>query len=133
MLGGSSALNFMVFHRASKDEYDAWEKLGAGKGWNWEGLLPFFKKSENFHPSMVEQYPGIPYESGVDDSVHGRSGPVQVRYNNWHTDLDEPCLRAFERIGLQVHTEPVCLSNLDRANFTMSSVRWECYGAVRFI
>lgn len=32
VLGGTSALNFMVSDRASNVEYDAWEKLG-NKGW----------------------------------------------------------------------------------------------------
>lgn len=38
VLGGSSALNFMMWTRGSKEDYDAWEKLG-NKGWGWEGML----------------------------------------------------------------------------------------------
>jgi choline dehydrogenase-like flavoprotein len=37
-LGGTSALNYMAWNRASKDDYDAWEALG-NPGWGWEGLL----------------------------------------------------------------------------------------------
>jgi choline dehydrogenase-like flavoprotein len=33
----------MVFVRASKADYDAWESLG-NLGWRWEGLFPYFKK-----------------------------------------------------------------------------------------
>lgn len=32
VLGGSSAMNFMVWNRPSRQEYDAWEKLG-NEGW----------------------------------------------------------------------------------------------------
>lgn len=38
VLGGTSALNYMAWNRASKDDYDAWEALG-NEGWGWEGLL----------------------------------------------------------------------------------------------
>lgn len=38
VLGGSSALNFMTWNRGCKEDYDAWEKLGA-EGWGWEGML----------------------------------------------------------------------------------------------
>ena len=38
VLGGSSALNFMMWHRGSKSDYDTWEKLG-NHGWGWDGIL----------------------------------------------------------------------------------------------
>lgn len=38
VLGGTSALNYMTWNRASRDDYDAWEKLG-NAGWGWDGLL----------------------------------------------------------------------------------------------
>lgn len=37
VLGGSSALNFLVWDRAAKAEYDAWEALG-NPGWNWNTI-----------------------------------------------------------------------------------------------
>ena len=38
VLGGTSALNYMAWNRASRDDYDAWEALG-NEGWGWDGLL----------------------------------------------------------------------------------------------
>lgn len=38
VLGGTSALNFMTWNRASRDDYDAWEALG-NRGWGWNDLL----------------------------------------------------------------------------------------------
>jgi choline dehydrogenase-like flavoprotein len=37
-LGGTSALNFMTWNRASREDYDAWKNLGNG-GWGWDDLL----------------------------------------------------------------------------------------------
>lgn len=38
VLGGTSALNFMTWNRANREDYDAWEMLG-NVGWGWDSLL----------------------------------------------------------------------------------------------
>jgi choline dehydrogenase-like flavoprotein len=38
VLGGTSAINFMTWNRAMKENYDAWEELG-NKGWSFENLM----------------------------------------------------------------------------------------------
>ena len=42
-LGGSSAINGLVYGRGSSSVYDLWEALG-NAGWGWDEVLPFFKK-----------------------------------------------------------------------------------------
>ncbi|MFD8078303.1 GMC family oxidoreductase [Streptomyces sp. NPDC059718] len=44
-LGGSSAINAMVFARGHRSSYDSWGDHGA-KGWAFEDLLPYFQRSE---------------------------------------------------------------------------------------
>lgn len=62
-LGGSSAINAMLYVRGQRQDYDSWADLGCD-GWDWDSVLPFFKKSEN-------------HEGGGDD-LHGGNGPLQV-------------------------------------------------------
>ena len=62
-LGGSSAINAMLYVREHKADYDGWAALGCD-GWGWDACLPYFKKSEN-------------NERGSDD-FHGDTGPLQV-------------------------------------------------------
>ena len=45
VLGGSSSINGMVYVRGNKEDFNSWEKLGAA-GWNYENVLPYFKKSQ---------------------------------------------------------------------------------------
>ena len=43
VVGGGSTINGMLFDRASKEDYDNWERLG-NPGWGWDGLFPYFRK-----------------------------------------------------------------------------------------
>ncbi|KAF7530983.1 hypothetical protein G7054_g9285 [Neopestalotiopsis clavispora] len=77
ILGGTSALNFMTWNRACREDYDAWRDLG-NEGWGWDDLLPFFKKSESFHrPADRNQEENALY---FDENALGKSGPVQISY-----------------------------------------------------
>lgn len=46
MLGGSSAINAMVYIRGHRDDYDHWAALG-NTYWSYDEVLPYFKKSEH--------------------------------------------------------------------------------------
>jgi len=62
-LGGSSAINAMLYVRGHRRDYDEWANLGC-EGWDWDNVLPWFKQSER---NM----------RGPDD-LHGADGPLQV-------------------------------------------------------
>jgi choline dehydrogenase-like flavoprotein len=61
-LGGSSAINAMLYVRGHPSDYDGWADLGA-TGWDWASVLPYFLQSEgNARPGPL----------------HGSDGPLQV-------------------------------------------------------
>lgn len=62
-LGGSSAINAMLYVRGHRSDYDGWADLGCD-GWSWDEVLPYFRRAEN-------------NERGADE-VHGDAGPLQV-------------------------------------------------------
>jgi choline dehydrogenase len=68
MLGGSSAINGMVWVRGQRQDYDHWAQLG-NRGWSWQDVLPIFRGIES-------------YRGGADD-IRGRTGPLTI------TDIDE--------------------------------------------
>jgi choline dehydrogenase len=63
MLGGSSAINGMVWVRGQRQDYDRWAQLG-NRGWSYQDVLPIFKSLEN-------------YAHG-DSEFRGREGPLKV-------------------------------------------------------
>jgi choline dehydrogenase len=65
-LGGSSSINAMNFLRGHRSSYDSWSEAGL-KGWGYDDLLPYFKRSEN-----------VTGVAGRDASVRGTDGPLRV-------------------------------------------------------
>ncbi len=63
VLGGSSALNGMIYVRGHRADYDGWAALG-NHGWSYDEVLPIFKRSEDF-------------DRGADE-YHGSGGPMSV-------------------------------------------------------
>lgn len=111
MLGGSSGVNFMVFGRGSKDEYDAWSLLG-NPGWDWKGLLPYFRKSETVTPGDPDVLPGASAPPGVNSNFAGNNGPLQIGFNTKKTfvlpDLASKFATSFKKVGAFVNPDPVC-------------------------
>ena len=85
MLGGSSGLNLMAWGRASIPEYEAISSFAGGdSSWNFNGLLPFFKKSEDFSLIPANPYPNISLAQAAQTllnlpKVDGFAGPIVVR------------------------------------------------------
>jgi len=67
-LGGSSAINAMIYIRGAAFDYDQWAELGAS-GWSYADVLPYFKRSEG-------------NERGADE-WHGADGPLNVMDQRW--------------------------------------------------
>ncbi|WP_170600704.1 GMC family oxidoreductase [Ruegeria arenilitoris] len=82
-LGGSSAINAMLYVRGQRQDYDGWADLGC-EGWDWDSVLPYFKRSEN-------------NERGAD-GLHGADGPLQVSDQK----EERPITRAFVEAAAQL-------------------------------
>src|SRR5262250_3146226 len=78
-LGGSSSINGMVYVRGNPLDYDTWAQFG-NRGWSYESVLPYFKKSEH-------------YEPGGDDT-RGRGGPLNVAALRERADLGDAFIEA---------------------------------------
>lgn len=64
-LGGSSAINAMVYMRGHRSDYDDWAALG-NDGWGYADVLPYFRRSED-QERGADEYHGAGGELGVSD------------------------------------------------------------------
>jgi len=90
VLGGSSAINGMVFVRGNARDFDAWEDLGL-TGWSFRDCLPYFKSIET-------------YDLG-SDQYRGRTGPLKVTRSKAQNPLYEAFLAAGRQFGLTVNDD----------------------------
>src|SRR6202050_2546460 len=90
VLGGSSAINRMIYIRGNRADYDYWRELG-NAGWGFAEVLPYFKKSEN-------------QERGASE-YHGVGGPVNVADPRYVNPLTRAFLAVAEEIGIGALSE----------------------------
>lgn len=64
VLGGGSSINGQLANRGAPTDFNEWEERGA-KGWNWDAVLPYFKKVER--------------DMDFDGPYHGKEGRIPVR------------------------------------------------------
>ncbi|KAL2820135.1 hypothetical protein BDW59DRAFT_181508 [Aspergillus cavernicola] len=103
ILGGGSAINGMAFDRGSPGDYNLWGEIIGDHTWNWEGLLPYFKKSETFTPpTQVQQK-----ELGIsfDMSFHGTGGPVQSSYPPFIYSTSKVFLNALRQLRIPIQLD----------------------------
>ncbi|KAF3763109.1 alcohol oxidase [Cryphonectria parasitica EP155] len=74
VLGGTAAMNFMLWHRASSVELNAWEDvLNVSGGWDWDALFAASRDGETFMPPPEDlEAEGLTW----DAAFHGFEGPV---------------------------------------------------------
>ncbi|KAF4496413.1 GMC oxidoreductase [Fusarium agapanthi] len=99
-VGGSSILNGLCWSRGSVSDYDGWEKLG-NKGWSWNDLLPYFKKSEKF-TFNVEPHDAQELHIRPQSAAHGYNGSVHVSYPQYFYDQSSNVLDGFAELGLPI-------------------------------
>lgn len=85
VLGGTSAINGMVYIRGQKEDYDNWEAMG-NKGWSYADVLPYFKRSE--------------HNTRGESEFHGTGGGLWVDEPINHYPLAEKFMQAGIETGL---------------------------------
>ncbi len=90
LLGGSSAINGLVWVRGQPLDYDTWAQMGA-RGWSWQDVAPLFKRMENFEGEGAE--------------VRGRGGPQHVSIVPDQNPLYDALFMAAEQAGYRVNPD----------------------------
>jgi choline dehydrogenase len=66
VLGGSSSINGMLYVRGNPADYDGWAQRGC-RGWSYDDVLPYFKRSESYKQSGEPEYRGTDGPLAVED------------------------------------------------------------------
>lgn len=90
LLGGSSAINGLVFVRGQPLDYNSWAQMG-NRGWSFEDLLPIFRKMETWE--------------GEDSELRGQGGPLRVSEVPDQNPLYDALFAAGEEIGVPLNSD----------------------------
>ncbi|XP_039446187.1 glucose dehydrogenase [FAD, quinone]-like [Culex pipiens pallens] len=85
-LGGSTLINYMMYVRGNRDDFDRWATEG-NPGWSFDDVLPYFKKSER---SLL----------GTGNGYHGTSGPLDVSYVPFKSEMARGFVTALQELGM---------------------------------
>ncbi|BBB96445.1 oxidoreductase [Bradyrhizobium elkanii USDA 61] len=89
-LGGSSAINAMVYIRGHRADYDHWAALG-NTGWAFADVLPYFKRSED--------------NSDFDGEYHGKGGPLAVNKLRSGNPIQQTFLQAAQEAQFRIRED----------------------------
>jgi choline dehydrogenase len=90
LLGGSSAINGLVYVRGNKLDYDTWAQMG-NTGWSYDDVLPFFKKIENYQGELSE--------------IRGGDGPLKVSEVTDRNPIYDGLFKAAEENKIPVNKD----------------------------
>lgn len=89
--GGTSVINFMLYQRGHKRDFDNWSENG-NYGWSYDEVLPYFKRSERI---------GIP--ELYNSPYHGRNGYLDVQQAGFRSKVLSTFLRSAHDLGYAVN------------------------------
>lgn len=95
----SSARNFMIYQRGTKQSYQKWADIVGDESYTWDTLLPYFKKSVKFSPPSDKRQPEgkADYNPEVF-TVDG--GPLNVSYANYAQPFSTWLKPSLHEIGV---------------------------------
>ena len=116
VIGGSSAINAMVYMRGQAADYDHWRQLGLN-GWGWDDVLPFFKRHENHFMG--------------ESAAHSVGGEWHIEPPRVRWDLLDAFRAAAEQAGIKSITDFNCGDNEGCCAFHVNQRRGRRVSAAR--
>ena len=96
MLGGTSALGYFLYSRGHPSDYDNWATITKDPTWEWDNVLPYFKKSERIEDAN--------FLMSEDLSNHGINGLVGLTKDSRERLND--ILGSFKELGNDIVSDP---------------------------
>lgn len=94
VLGGTSAINGMLYVRGQAQDYDNWAQAG-NKGWSYEEVLPYFKKSVQTHFGQFQ----------LEEGFHGDTGELHISPPRTTYSILDQFIEAAGRSGYRTYAD----------------------------
>ncbi|KAJ8094422.1 hypothetical protein PM082_010856 [Marasmius tenuissimus] len=98
ILGGTSALNYMGYTRASTTEYNGWSELG-NTGWDADSMFSFMKAAEKWTPPTNPNFVEV-FGANNDSENHGTTGGLHTTPYANYSSLTPPWFSALGNLGI---------------------------------
>ncbi|KAF4815036.1 Dehydrogenase patE [Colletotrichum siamense] len=98
-LGGSSARNFMIYQRGTKQSYQKWADAVGDDSYTWDSLFPYFQKSVKFTPPGSSRAANASAEYNPD-AFSPAGGPLRVSYANYAQPFSSYLEPSLNEIGI---------------------------------
>ncbi|KAM0554954.1 hypothetical protein ACHAPJ_006692 [Fusarium lateritium] len=101
VLGGSSQLNFLVYHRPTNGTMSKWAEEVGDDSYQWDQMLPHFQKSPTFTPpDNTKRGPKVitDYDAKAFSS---KGGPLQISYANYVPSWATVVAKGLSALGLK--------------------------------
>ncbi|KAF9475243.1 aryl-alcohol-oxidase from pleurotus Eryingii [Pholiota conissans] len=83
LLGGSSSINFLIFTRGSRDDFDRWANVTGDSIWEWDAMFPFALKARFTTP--VDNHNT---SQEIVPNFHNTKGPLLTTVNGFPSSID---------------------------------------------
>jgi choline dehydrogenase len=118
-LGGSSAINGLIYIRGQREDYDHWASLG-NPGWRYDEVLPYFRRSEG-------------NQRGAD-AWHGADGPLKVSDIAGRHELIEAFIEGAAQCGVPRNDDFNGARQEGAGYYQLNTHRgWRCSTAVAYL
>ncbi|KAJ7250098.1 hypothetical protein B0H12DRAFT_1019399 [Mycena haematopus] len=96
-IGGTSMVSYFLEQSLQASHFSSsFEALGS-PGWNWQGLVGYFRKARTFAPSPEEIQK---YEVKFNPNAHGTDGPITRTLPTWISDFEAPFVKGIASLGV---------------------------------
>lgn len=103
-LGGSSARNFMIYHRGTRESYQQWAEAVGDDSCTYDNLVPYFQKSVKFTPPGPKRAANA--SAGYNAAAFSDAGgPLDVSYPNYAAPFSSYVQGALNEVGIADTTD----------------------------